>query len=495
MNKRFLPEFVKFGVFAFIVTVAMVVSYYYRGISPVIDAGATTNVATVNATSQNESIQKPTVTLPDFEKIAAQQGPAVVNISVSGTVKTRFSGVPGIPQMDPNDPFYDFFRRFQAPVPHGNSPTHGLGSGFIVSPEGVILTNAHVVADADEVIVKLTDKREFKAKVIGIDKPSDVAVLKIDAKDLPTVKIGDPQNVRVGEWVVAIGSPFGFENSVTAGIVSAKSRSLPDDNYVPFLQTDVAINPGNSGGPLFDLNGEVIGINSQIYSQSGGYQGLSFSIPIDVAMKVEKQLVDHGKVSRGRLGILIQEVDQDLAKSFGLAKPEGALVSSVEKDSPAEKAGIESGDVILKFNGKEIGSSRDLPSMVADITPGETAKIEIWRAGKSRLLSVDVGEMKIASTNERTNGGAKGGLGLEVRPLTSDERKEAEVAEGLLVENVDDGPAAKAGIQSGDVILSVNGVKVGSPEKLRSLVSKHEKNVALLVLRGNNKMFVPIQLG
>jgi serine protease Do len=493
MKSKILPKFAKYGAFALVVTAAMAGSYIYRGVPPVMDAGATTNLTVPAAPS--EALQKPTMALPDFEKIAAQQGPAVVNISVSGTVKTGLSGFPGFPQMDPNDPFYEFFRRFQMPEQHNNVPTHGLGSGFIVSPDGVILTNAHVVANADEVIVKLTDKREFKAKVIGIDKPSDVAVLKIKASDLPSVKIGDPQQVRVGEWVVAIGSPFGFENSVTAGIVSAKSRSLPDDNYVPFLQTDVPINPGNSGGPLFDLNGEVIGINSQIYSQSGGYQGLSFSIPIDVAMKVEKQLLDHGKVSRGRLGVLIQEVNQDLAKSFGLPKPAGALVSAVDKDSPAEKAGIEAGDVILKFNGKEVNSSKDLPAMVADITPGETAKVEIWHDGKAREVSVNVGEMKFASNEEKSVKGAKGGLGLAVRPLSPEERKEAEVAEGLVVEDVEDGPAAKAGIQSGDVILSVNGEKVGSAARLRSLVSKHDKNVALLVLRGNNKMFVPIQLG
>ena len=494
MKSRTLPKFAKYGVFALLVTAAMAGGYIYRGISPVVDAGATTNITAV-AAAPNETLQKPTVTLPDFEKIAVQQGPAVVNISVSGTVKTGLSGLPGFPQVDPRDPFYEFFRRFQAPAPQGNVPTHGLGSGFIVSSEGVILTNAHVVADADEVIVKLTDKREFKAKVIGLDKPSDVAVLKIDASDLPTVRIGDPQRVRVGEWVVAIGSPFGFENSVTAGIVSAKSRSLSDENYVPFLQTDVAINPGNSGGPLFDLNGEVIGINSQIYSQSGGYQGLSFSIPIDVAMKVERQLLDHGKVSRGRLGVVIQEVNQELAKSFGLDKPAGALVSSVEKGSPAEKAGIESGDVILKFDGKEVTRSRDLPPMVADIAPGVTAKLEIWHAGKIREVSVDVGEMKTASAEIKSGGSSKGGLGLAVRPLSPDERKEAEVAEGLLVENVDDGPASRAGIQSGDVILSVNGEKVGSAEKLHSLVAKHDKHLALLVMRGNNKMFVPIQLG
>ena len=495
MKLKFLPKFAKFGVFVSVVAATMTGSYVYWGISPVSEASATTNTAAIVTPVTSRTLQKSSVALPDFESIAAQQGPAVVNISVSGTVKTGFSGFQGLPQMDPNDPFYEFFRHFQVPAPHNSIPTHGLGSGFIVSPDGVILTNAHVVANADEVIVKLTDKREFKAKVIGIDKPSDVAVLKINAKGLPTVKIGDPKNVRVGQWVVAIGSPFGFDNSVTAGIVSAKSRSLPDANYTPFLQTDVPINPGNSGGPLFDLNGEVIGINSQIYTQSGGYQGLSFSIPIDVAMKVEKQLIDHGKVSRGRLGVMIQGVNQDLARSFGLDKTTGALVSSVEKGSPAEKAGIEPGDVILKFNGKEVASSNVLPSMVADITPGTTASVEIWRDGKTRQLSVHVGEMKVASADEQSFGGDKGGLGLEVRPLTPGERKQAEVGEGLLVENVEEGPAAQAGIQSGDVILSVNGEKVRSARKLRSLVAKHKKDVALLVQRGNSKMFVPIQLG
>jgi serine protease Do len=493
MKLKFLPKFAGYGVFV-LVAAAMTGSYVYSGISPVHEALAATNMPAAVTTTTSRTSQ-PSLVLPDFESIAAQEGPAVVNISVSGTEKTGFSGFQGLPQMDPNDPFYQFFHHFQVPAPQNSVPTHGLGSGFIVSPDGVILTNAHVVADADEVIVKLTDKREFKAKVIGIDKPSDVAVLKIDAKGLPTVKIGDPQNVRVGQWVVAIGSPFGFDNSVTAGIVSAKSRSLPDENYTPFLQTDVPINPGNSGGPLFNLNGEVIGINSQIYTKSGGYQGLSFSIPIDVAMKVEKQLIDHGRVSRGRLGVMIQGVNQDLARSFGLNKTAGALVSSVEKGSPAEKAGIEPGDVILKFNGKEVASSNDLPSMVADITPGSTAKVEVWRDGKIRDLSVNVGEMKIASAEETPGGGAKGGLGLEVRPLTPDERRQAQVGEGLLVENVEAGPAAQAGIQSGDVILSVNGEKVGSVRKLRSLVAKHKKDVALLVQRGSSKMFVPIQLG
>jgi serine protease Do len=435
------------------------------------------------------------VTLPDFAEIVAQQGPAVVNVSVSSKVKTMPHGFPGSPQMDPDDPFYEFFHRFQIPAPHGEIPAHGLGSGFIVSADGYVLTNAHVVDGADEVTVKLTDKREFKARVKGVDKLADVAVLKIDARNLPTVKIGDPQQSRVGEWVIAIGSPFGFENSVTAGIISAKSRTLPDEGYVPFLQTDVAVNPGNSGGPLFNTNGEVIGINSQIYSRSGGYQGLSFAIPIDVAMKVERQLVEYGKVSRGRLGVYIQEMNQQLADTFGLDNPRGALVSSVEKDSPAEKAGIESGDIILKFNGKEISRSAELPALVADLAPGVEAKLELWHKGKSREISLAVGEMQ-SSPQARAAKQSNDKLGLSVRPLSPEESKRAGVSGGLLAEDVDQGgPAASAGIRPGDIILSVNGDKVGSADEMHTLIGKHRKQIALLILRNKQRMFVPIDLG
>ncbi len=449
----------------------------------------------VAAQNDVSPVRKNTVTLPDFAEIAAQQGAAVVNISVSGSAPSGLSGFPGFPQVDPNDPFYEFFRRFQVPgQPQGRTPTHGMGSGFIVSSDGVIITNAHVIADAEEVIVKLTDKREFKAKVKGQDKFSDVAVLKIDAKDLPVVKIGNPKNARVGEWVIAIGSPFGFENTVTAGIISAKSRSLEDEGNEPFLQTDVAVNPGNSGGPLFNMNGEVIGINSQIFSRSGGYQGLSFAIPIDVAMKVEKQLLDNGKVSRGRLGVMIQEVNQQLADTFGLDKPMGALVSSVENDSPADKAGIEAGDVILKFNSKEIASSSELPGLVADVVPGSSANLTLWRKGKTKDITLNVGE-RVASETGKSGAQEKSDLGLSARPLTADERKQAGVSEGLLVQSVSDGPAAKAGIRPGDIILSVNSEKVSSVKQLNALINKNGKRSALLILRGEQKMFVPFSMG
>ena len=330
-------------------------------------------------------------TLPDFASLVERYGPAVVNVSVTQAVKT---GVPQARGLDENDPMYEFFRRFQIPMPRGDAPpARGLGSGFIVSADGLILTNAHVVRTG-EVMVRLTDKREFRAKVIGTDPQTDVAVLKIDATNLPVVRLGDPSAVRVGEWVVAIGSPYGFDNSVTAGIVSAKGRALPDGTYVPFIQTDVAVNPGNSGGPLFNMKGEVIGINSQIYSRTGGYQGLSFAIPIDVAAKVQNQLVSYGKVTRGRIGVTIQEVDQSLAESFGLKKAAGALVSSVEKDSPAAKGGIEAGDVILKVNGREIQGSMDLSGYIAEIKPGSSARVEVWRKGATRELTVTIGELQ-----------------------------------------------------------------------------------------------------
>jgi serine protease Do len=419
-----------------------------------------------------------------------------LNVSSTRNVKTA-AEAPQSREFDRSNPLDEFLRRFQIPGPRGDAtPARGLGSGFIVSPDGLILTNAHVVSEGSEVTVRLTDKREFKAKVIGADTQTDVAVLKIDAHDLPIVKIGNPNTVRVGEWVVAIGSPYGFDNSVTAGIVSAKARSLPDGTYVPFIQTDVAVNPGNSGGPLFNMRGEVIGINSQIYSRTGGYQGLSFAIPIDVAANVQSQLVQHGKVTRGRIGVTIQEINQSLAESFGLKKTAGALVSSVEKDSPAAKAGIEPGDVILKVDGKEINGSMDVSGHVANLKPGSTANVEIWRKGASRNISVTVGEMQPQKTADAGRPGAEdqGRLGAAVRALTSAEQKEAHVNGGVVVENVG-GAAARAGLQPGDIILALNNTPVKDVGQLRTMVGKSGKRIALLVQRDDAKVYIPVDLG
>lgn len=446
--------------------------------------------ATAPVTAKAMTAPSAYITLPNFASIAASQGAAVVNISVTGTVKTA-----GIPGMDPNDPMFELFRRFQPNLPRTETPMSGLGSGFIVKPDGVILTNAHVVDKADVVTVRLSDKREFQAKVIGVDALTDVAVLKIDAKDLPTVHIGSTKNSNVGDWVVAIGSPFGFDNTVTAGIISAKSRALPDEGYVPFLQTDVAINPGNSGGPLFNLNGEVIGINSQIYSRSGGYQGLSFAIPIDVAMGVEQQLLETGKVSRGRLGIGVQSINQDLASSFGLSSPNGALVSNVEKNGPADQAGLEPGDVIVKFNGQSIDRSSDLPPMVASVKPGSTVSIEVWRSKQLKKLTVRIDEMQTAQAAPvAVPDSQQPKLGVSVRPLNAQELSQTQLKQGLLVEQVSKGPAAMAGIQAGDVILAVNGDQVQSVSQLQDKLSQYAKNVALLVMRGENKIYVPVKI-
>jgi serine protease Do len=418
-----------------------------------------------------------TQTLPDFAAIAEANKGAVVNITSSQAARAA-SPTPNIPNIPE-----ELLRRFQIPQPQ--LPRQGMGSGFIVEADGVILTNAHVVEGADEVRVRLTDRREFKGKVLGTDKATDIAVVKIDAKGLPAVKLGDPSKVRVGEWVVAIGSPFGFENTVTAGIVSATSRSLPDGTYVPFIQTDAAVNPGNSGGPLFNLQGEVIGINSQIYSRSGGFQGLAFAIPVDVANDVKTQLVKHGKVERGRIGVAIQEVTQSLAQSFGLDR--GALVASVEDGSPAAKAGIKPGDVLLGVNGKTVERSAELPPLVASVKPGSKATFEVWRDGRSQSLQVTVGELKAeqVAAGPKSEGGADAGkLGLSVRP--SDE--------GLVVENAT-GPAARAGIRQGDVVTAVNGKRVKSVEELRSAAEKAKGTVALLVKRGDASLFVPVEVG
>jgi len=454
-------------------------------------AGAPTPVASSAATA-------PIAALPDFSGLVEKYGSAVVNISVVEGTKT--SAQMQHPQMPNEEDLPPFFRnlpfQFQFPQPEERGPTRGVGSGFIVSGDGIILTNAHVVDDADEVTVKLTDKREFTAKVLGADKTTDIAVLKIPAHNLPYVRIGDSKATKVGEWVVAIGQPFGFENTVTAGIVSAKSRSLPGDSYVPFIQTDAAVNPGNSGGPLFNLKGEVIGVNSQIFSRSGGFQGLAFAVPIDVAMQVADQIEHYGKVSHGRLGIAIQEVNQALAENFGLKSPTGALVSSVEKDSPADKAGLKVGDVILKLDGKEISRSSDLPPMVSALKPGSKITLDVWRNASPLELTASVGELKdttIAMGGDKESLG-KAKLGIAVRPLTADERQETDLSGGLVVQDVA-GSAERAGVRPGDVILAVNNTPVKSVEQLKSLVDKAGKTIALLVQRDQAQIFIPITLG
>ena len=483
MDKRSLK--LKRGAVAVLAVLGLLGAYGMGSLQPWSAAHAET---AVSAPVAAPALPLPTG-LPDMSAIVARNAPAVVNVSVAGKVR-RTAEAPDFPGLEPGDPFYEFFRRFQGAQPHGEQRVRGQGSGFIVREDGVILTNAHVVDGADEVTVRLADKREFKAKVIGADKATDVAVLKVEARGLPVVKTGASAKSRVGEWVLAIGSPFGFESSATAGIISALSRALPDENYVPFIQTDVAVNPGNSGGPLFNMAGEVIGINSQIYSRSGGYQGLSFAIPIEVAMKVEGQLMKTGQVQRGRLGVTIQSLDQSLADSFGLSSPTGALVSGVEPGGPAAKAGLEAGDVILAVNGQPVDTSNALPPLVADLAPGETAKLKVWRQGREREIKVQVGrQAQVATAKAGESTPAVGGrLGLSVRPVEVGEGR------GLYVEQAQ-GAAAKAGIRRGDVILAVNGEAVASVEALRAQIGKADKRVALLVQRGEMRLFVPVDLG
>ena len=450
--------------------------------------------------------------VPDFSGLVETYGPAVVNISAKHVVKqasARRGGANQLP-MNPDDPFYQFFKRFYGNVPglgggdgggSADRPSEGLGSGFIVSSDGYILTNAHVVDNANVVTVKLTDKREFRAKVVGADKQSDVAVLKIDAKSLPTVKIGDPNGSKVGQWVVAIGSPYGFDNTVTSGIISAKSRALPNENYTPFIQTDVPVNPGNSGGPLFNLQGEVIGINSMIYSQTGGFQGLSFAIPINEAIKVKDALIKTGHVDRGRLGVTVQAMNQTLANSFGMKAPQGALVSAVEPGGPAAKAGLQPGDVIVALNGVPVTDSTSLPSQVAGLPPGTSAKVQVWRDKGPKDIDVKIGALKDTKTaSADTSGDGPGGasqdarLGVAVRPLTPEEKQEGSLSRGLVVQQAN-GAAASAGIQAGDVILAVNGQPVTSVQQLKAMVSHAGDSIALLIQRDDAQIFVPVDLG
>ena len=482
---------------------ALVLALSAAGVIGAVGAGAYTSANAVGTPAVAPAAAAPLVTMPDFSTITARNGPAVVNISVTGTMKTSMEGVAGIPGMDPDDPMLEFFRRFQGQKgprgqqPQRETPVRGQGSGFIVSADGTILTNAHVVKDAKEVTVKLTDRREFRAKVLGSDEKTDIAVLKIDAKNLPTLSLGNTKDLKPGEWVLAIGSPFGFENTVTAGVVSAKGRSLPDDSYVPFIQTDVAINPGNSGGPLLNTRGEVVGINSQIYSRSGGYQGVSFAIPIDVAIQVKDQIVATGRASHARLGVAVQEVNQAFADSFKLDRPEGALVSNVEKGSPADQAGLRSGDVIRKVDGEPIVASGDLPALIGQKKPGTKVTLDVWRQGAREELSARLGDAsEKASAVAKSDDGAAGGgkLGLALRPLQPREKRDAAVDSGLLIEDAG-GPAALAGVQAGDVLLAINGTPAKSVEQVREVVNKADKSIALLIQRDGDRIFVPVRIG
>lgn len=437
------------------------------------------------------------VELPSFADLVEAQGGKVVNISTTTTIDQP-NNIP-VPE---NDPFYDFFRRFAPPGGGGERESRSLGSGFIISSDGYILTNSHVVAAADDITVKLNDKREFTAEVIGVDPRTDVAVIKIDADNLPAVSIGDPDKLRVGDWVLAIGSPFGFESTVTSGIVSAKGRSLPQENYVPFIQTDVAINPGNSGGPLFNLDGEVVGINSQIYSRTGGFMGLSFAIPINVAIDIADQLKTDGRVKRGRIGVVIQEVTAELAESFGLDAPRGALVNRVEKGGPAQKAGIEVSDVILKFASQDVESSNDLPRIVGQTKPGSIVEAEVWRDGKLKTLTIKVGEIpadeNVSAKSNPQKERAKNEvpeLGLVVSDLTSQQLKQQELQGGIRIDKVS-GVGQKAGLRSGDVILALNNDDVESVEQFVKLMEQYSeaRSIALLIHRGGGSLYVPIRL-
>ncbi|MEO8627218.1 MAG: DegQ family serine endoprotease [Betaproteobacteria bacterium] len=457
---------------------------------------------TTQATDANQTTAvKPLVNtrgVPDFSALVEQEGAAVVNVTVERATPAANSPQQRMPQ---GIPFPFPFNGPNGPQgPQQGQPQTAQGSGFIIKPDGYILTNAHVIGDGGEVTVRLTDKREFKAKIIGIDVRTDVALIKIEGGNLPVVPIGNPEKAKVGAWVAAIGSPFGFENSISAGIISAKGRTLPDESFVPFIQTDVAVNPGNSGGPLFDIDGNVIGINSMIYSRTGGYMGVSFAIPIDIAMNVADQLQAHGKVTRGKIGVQIQELTRELAKSFGMKDPNGALVSSVESGGPADKAGFKSGDVITEFNGKAVVDSRDLPRIVAAIKPGSQVDAKIQRNGKEETLKVTVGEIqpsaKVADAGGKSPAEATGKLGLAVQDLTAEQRQQLDVKGGVVVGNVD-GPAARAGIQEGDVVLAVNGQQIESVSHFKTLVDKagQGRPLALLIQRGEARLYVPVLAG
>ena len=445
--------------------------------------------------------------LPDFIPLVEENSPAVVNISTTLKKTNGGAGIQGhnMPDIPEDSPFYDFFNKFFGEVPEGMAPHQqrtSLGSGFIISNDGYIITNNHVVKDADEIIVRLNDRREFVAEVIGTDERSDIAVLKIDGKKLPTLKMGDSSTLKVGEWVLAIGSPFGFEHSVTQGIISAMGRSLPNENYVPFIQTDVAINPGNSGGPLFNLQGEVIGVNSQIYSRTGGYMGMSFAIPIKVVKDIYQQLREHGHVSRGWLGVLIQDVTRELAESFAMKKPHGALVAKVLKDSPAEKAGFKVGDVIVSFNGDKIDVSSDLPPMVGSTKVGKTVPAKVIRHGEPVTLRVKIAELPVdestkLSSSEQNGNKTQNPLHVQVEDLTEEQREQLEVKDhGVIVSQILSGPAYKAGVRNGDVMLLINNIKIKNAKHFEELVSQlpRDKSVPILIQRRGGPVFLALRL-
>jgi serine protease Do len=442
--------------------------------------------------------------LPDFTDLYERQGPAVVSVDVTQTVRRSQR----LPDISEDDPFYEFFKRF-GPIPRRGPErdfeAQSTGSGFILSSDGYIATNAHVIDDASEVTVRLSDRREFRAKVVGADKRSDVALLKIDAKDLPKVTIGDPEKLKVGEWVVAIGKPFGLENTMTAGIVSAKGRDLPQENLVPFIQTDVAINPGNSGGPLFNMRGEVIGINSLIYSRTGGYMGLAFAVPIDIAMNTVKQLQEKGHVVRGRIGVQIQEVTKEAADAFGLKQAQGALVNSVEKEGPAAKGGVESGDIIIKVDNREVKTSNDLPRIITAVRPGTKITLTVWRKGAAKDLAVTVAEMKedVIAPQRRAPPAPKekakpNRMGLSLADLTDEQRKELDVKSGVLVEDISG--SVRGNVQPGDIILAIiqrgQATDAKSAAQINEMLTKLDKgaSVTLQVRRGDNQFFATLKI-
>ena len=459
-------------------------------------------IAPVPVAAQGQN-QNRGMLLPDFTDLYDKQSPTVVSVDV--TQKAR---APRMPEISEDDPFYEFFRRFgQVPRPRGapEREAQSVGSGFIISNDGYLITNAHVVDGADEVSIKLADRREFKAKVMGTDKRTDVALLKIEATNLPKVAIGDPEKLRVGEWVFAIGKPFGLENTITAGIVSAKGRDLPQENLVPFIQTDAAINPGNSGGPLFNLKGEVVGINSLIYSRSGGFMGLAFAIPIDVAMNAVNQLKEKGRVTRGRIGVQIQEVSKETAEAFGLKQTAGALVNSVEKGGPAEKAGVEAGDIILKVDGRDVVNSSTLPRIITQVKPGTKVTLTVWRKGTQREVAVTVAELKEAeaAAQPKRNSAPKekakpNRMGLVLADLTDEQKKELDVKGGVLVEEI--AGVVRGNVQPGDVILAIisrgQTIEAKGAAQVNDLLAKMDKGapVTLQLKRGENTFYSTLRL-